>query len=100
MPVNPLEVDILALADFGHEVLVTPATGDPYTLTMIYDEPDEEGGLGHINGNLSQPIFSCLPADAVLISPGTVLTLAGIDYKVFDALPRFQAMTEIRVVEQ
>lgn len=97
---NPLGVDILALADFGHEVLVTPATGDPYPVTMIYDEADEDVGLGHINGNLSQPLFSCLPADAARVSPGTVLTLAGIDYKVTDVLPRFQAMTEIRVVEQ
>ena len=100
MAISPLEVERQALADFGVEVTVTPVTGEPYPLTMLYDEHEEDSGLGHIRGNLTQPVFRCMPAAAAAIVPGTILTLGGVDFKVFDALPRHQALTEIRVVEQ
>lgn len=100
MTIPTLEIEAQTLADFGVEVTVTPATGEPYTLTMLYDERDEDSGLGHIRGNLSQPVFRCMPAPGTPIVPGTILTMGGIDYKVFDALPRHHALTEIRAVEQ
>ena len=100
MAISPLEVERQALADFGFEVTVTPVTGAPYPLTMLYDEQHEDVGLGHISGNLTRPMFRCLPEDAAGIGPGDTLTLAGVDYKVFDVLPRHHALTEIRTTEQ
>lgn len=100
MTIPVLEIEPQALIDFGVEVTVTPATGEPYTLNMLHDEHEEDSGLGHIRGNLTQPVFRCLPADGVAIVPGTILTMGGVDYKVFDALPRHHALTEIRAVEQ
>jgi len=100
MAISPLEVERQALADFGLEVTVTPATGEPYPLTMLYDEQHEDAGLGHISGNLTRPMFRCLPEDAVGIAPGYILALAGVAYKVFDVLRRHQALTEIRTTEQ
>ncbi len=100
MTIPALEIEAQTLADFGVEVVVTPVTGEPYPLTMLHDEHDEDSGLGHIRGNLTQPVFRCLPTDATPIVPGTILTMGGVDYKVFDALPRHRALTEIRVVEQ
>ena len=100
MTIPTLEIEVQTLVDFGVEVTVTPATGEPYPLTMLHDEHEEDSGLGHIRGNLTQPVFRCLPADGAAIVQGTLLTLGGVDYKVFDVIPRHQALTEIRAVEQ
>ena len=100
MTIPALEIEAQTMADFGVEVTVTPATGDPYPKIMLYDEQAEDVGIGHIRGNLTRPVFRCLPEDAAGIVPGYILVMAGVEHKVFDVLPRHQALTEIRTTEQ
>lgn len=100
MAVDHLDIGRMALEDDGREVIVKTEVDPARTVTMLFDEPEEEVRIGHVPGTMNYPEFSCLPEDAAGIGKGTLLTMNGDDFLVFQVVPRRFDLTLIRVKEQ
>ena len=100
MAIDHLEVSRMEIRDFGEPVTVLPPQAAAFTVPMIFDDGVEEAGIGHIGGHMGQPTFRCLPENDTVIGAGTLISLDGVEYKVFEVVKRRHCLTEIRVKEQ
>lgn len=85
--------------DFGEEVIIAPASGDPYTIMAIFDTRPvinpvalakaQVGFKDGMTNNGNSPQFRCRTSDAPNLKsgPGTTVTARGENYAVWDVQP-------------
>lgn len=102
MAIDPMEVCRMEVRDFGEKVTIVTTDGTVFWPQMIFEDEVEDTALGHMSGAVGQPVFRCLPEDAVLIEEGALLTCEdGTEYTVFaEPIRRRNQLTLIRVNEQ